>query len=178
WLTKGNANAWHWWTINETGNAASNEGLYGTDRTTPAKRLWAIGQWSRFVRPGWIRLDATANPQSGIYVTAFKSPSGGNFAIVAVNIKTNRTSQTFNLSGFPTISSGTVTPYLTSSASNLAVQSSLAVTSTLTCTLPAQSVVTFYGATGGAAANAYPIQFDSTLGGRMWLPTSSSFLSA
>ena len=58
-LTAAQANAWHyWWLISSSGNT-DNEGLTDNHRGNPAKRMYALGQWSRFVRPGYYRIDAT-----------------------------------------------------------------------------------------------------------------------
>lgn len=153
WLTSANASAWLYWQIFSPWN--DNEPLYAPGTTTPATRLYVIGQWSKFVRPGWVRIDATANPQNGIYISAFKSPSGSSYAIVAVNTNDSATSQTFVLSGFPGTTS--VTPWATSSTLNLVQQSSLAVGSnSFTFSLAAQSVTTFVGTTGGSGAGSPP----------------------
>jgi glucuronoarabinoxylan endo-1,4-beta-xylanase len=83
-ITSGNVTAWHyWWLI---GDNADNEGLIGYSRnTTLTKRLYTMGNFSKFVRPGWVRVDTTGS-KSGIYgVTAYKNPSTGEFAIVVIN---------------------------------------------------------------------------------------------
>src|SRR5208282_20023 len=150
-LTVTNGNAYLYWRI-YTGNSGTppdNQGLIpGPSGSTPAQRFWAIGNWSKFVRPGCVRLGTTTNPQTGVYVTAFKNSEGTAYAIVAVNTNTTAggISQTFSLSGFPTTTS--VTPYVTSSTLNLAQQSSVVVSSSsLTYILPASSVTSLVGNT-------------------------------
>src|SRR5208283_645864 len=121
------------------------------------KRFYTVGQWSKFIRSGWQRIDTTTNPQTGVYVTAFKNPAGTAYTVVAVNTNTTAggTSQTFPLSGFPTTTS--VTPYVTSSSLNLAQQSSVAVSSNaFTYTLTASSVTSFVGNTAPAEGLAPP----------------------
>jgi glucuronoarabinoxylan endo-1,4-beta-xylanase len=150
WLVDANANAWVWFEIFSPWN--DNEPLYAPGTTTPSKRLFVIGQWSKFVRPGWVRIDTNSNPQTGIYVTAFKSPSETSYAIVAVNTNNSTTSQTFALNGFP--STSPVTPWVTTSTLDLAEQSSVAVGSnSFTFSLPAQSVTTFVGTPSTGAGN-------------------------
>jgi glucuronoarabinoxylan endo-1,4-beta-xylanase len=152
WMTVANANAWHWWTVFAGGS--DNESLYGTDRTTPAKRLWAIGNFSRFVRPGFVRIDATSAPQSGVLVSAYKQISSGNFAIVVINRNASSVSQEFSLAGF---TSSSVTPWITSASLNLSQQSSVSVSeSSFTFTLPADSITTFVGVAGNGATNTTP----------------------
>jgi glucuronoarabinoxylan endo-1,4-beta-xylanase len=153
WMTVANANAWHWWTI--LGGGGDNEPLYpSSNSTTPAKRLWAIGNFSRFVRPGFVRIDATATPQSGILVSAYKQTSSGNFAIVVINRNASSVSQEFSLAGF---TSSSVTPWITSASLNLSQQASVSVSeSSFTFTLPADSITTFAGVAGNGTTNAAP----------------------
>ena len=139
YLTAAQANAWHyWWLI--SGNA-DNEGLTDTSGN-PAKRMYVLGQWSRFVRPGYYRIDA-ANT-GGAFTSAYKDTNSGSFAIVAVNTNANTgINQTFNLTNF---SAASVTPWMTTSNLSLASQPPVTVSgSSFTYTLPALSVVTFVG---------------------------------
>jgi len=55
-LTTGNASAWIYWWMVRTG-ATDNQGLH--DTTTPTKRLYVLGHWSKFVRPDFVRLGTT-----------------------------------------------------------------------------------------------------------------------
>jgi glucuronoarabinoxylan endo-1,4-beta-xylanase len=156
WMTNANASAWIWFEIFSPWG--DNESLYScssdpcNSSSTPSKRLFVIGQWSKFVRPGWARIATSTNPQTGVYVSAFKSPSESSYAIVAINTNNSPTSQTFALSGFPSATS--VTPWVTSNTLDLAEQSSVAVgSSAFTFSLPAQSVTTFVGTLSTSARN-------------------------
>jgi O-glycosyl hydrolase len=139
-MTVAQANAWHyWWLI--SGNGVGNQGLMDNNAAT-TKRLFAVGQYSRFVRPGYYRIDAT-NTATAL-ISAYKDPVAGNFAIVAINSGSNTINQTFTLTNVTAATS--VTPWITSASLNLASQTAVAVTnSTFTYTLPAQSIVTFVG---------------------------------
>jgi glucuronoarabinoxylan endo-1,4-beta-xylanase len=140
-LTVANVNAWHyWWLI--TGNG-DNEGLM-LQGDIPTKRMYVVGQYSRFVRPGYYRINAGAGGSS-LLVSAYKDTNSQNFAIVAVNTNTSvNVNQTFTLNNFSGVSN--VTPWITSASSSLAMQSAVPVSgSSFTYTIPAQSVVTFVG---------------------------------
>ncbi|MGO9516625.1 MAG: hypothetical protein ACLPND_06235 [Candidatus Korobacteraceae bacterium] len=140
-LTALNGAQWLYWNLN-SGYAGCNDGLTDTS-FNPAQRFYAIGNWSRFVRPGWVRISATATPQSGVYLTVFMDKSSGAFAIVSVNTNGSSVSQPFSLTGLSTTS---VTPWITSSTQNLIPQSNVTVSSnSFTYTLPASSVTTFVG---------------------------------
>jgi glucuronoarabinoxylan endo-1,4-beta-xylanase len=141
-MTKAEVNAWHyWWLI--AGNSTGNEGLMDNN-AAPTKRLFAVGQYSRFVRPGYYRI-GVADGDAAL-VSAYKDPDSGSFAIVAVNTNVATIiNQTFHLDGFD---SGTVTPWITSATLSLESQSNVAVSnSSFVFPLPPMSVVTFVGQT-------------------------------
>jgi glucuronoarabinoxylan endo-1,4-beta-xylanase len=123
-----------------------------TDSTfAPSKRFYVVGNWSKFVRPGWVRIDATANPANEVYITAFKETISGSFTIVAVNKNSDPVNVEFTLAGFPSVTS--VTPTLTSASANLVDQASENVSGdAFTFLLPATSVVTFRGTTSSSTA--------------------------
>lgn len=137
-MTQAQANAYHyWWLV-----ASGNEGLLDTS-AGPAKRLFTIGQFSRFVRPNFNRIDATSSQPSAL-ISAYKDSASPAFAIVAINtIATTNIIETFTLTNFTT---ATVTPWITSATLSLAPQTPINVTNgTFTYTLPEMSVVTFVG---------------------------------
>ena len=147
-MTVPQGNAWlYWWgACYKTWNG---EALIQMDMNAKtykvAKRLYTIGQYARFVRPGWVRFEATKNPVSGVYVTAFKDPETGKFAVVAINNGSSSQSVTYNLNGFEAAS---VKPYTTSSTQNLAEGTEIVLNGTsFSATLPANSVTTFVGGT-------------------------------
>ena len=90
-LTAANASAWQWWTA--VSPFDYKDGLVYIDNKKtdgnfyPSKMLWAMGNYSRFVRPGALRIAATAGgEQSGkkpLLVSAFKN--GKNITVVIVN---------------------------------------------------------------------------------------------
>jgi glucuronoarabinoxylan endo-1,4-beta-xylanase len=153
-MTVAHAGAWHYWWIKSSGN--DNEGLLGPNWEL-TKRLWAVGNYSRFVRPGWVDIGATDD--GGVLVSAFKDPVSGQFAIVAVN-QGSAVSRTFNLHGFVT---GAVTPWVTSAGLDLAQQADIAVGGgSFTADLPAQSVTTFVGAAAFESAADLSAAFNAT----------------
>jgi glucuronoarabinoxylan endo-1,4-beta-xylanase len=139
-MTQAQANAWHyWWLI--SGND-DNEGLTDTNGY-PTKRMYALGQYSRFVRPNFYRIDANAN-YSPLWISAYKDSTSAAFAIVAVNTDpATAVKQNFILTNFTAAS---VTPWITSGAQSLVSQTIVPVTnSSFAYTMPPLSVVTFAG---------------------------------
>ncbi len=137
-LTYAEVNAWHYWWLSSAW--ADNEGL--TDNSgNPAKRMYVLGNYSRFVRPGFYRIGVSNNATT--LISAYKDTNSGGFAIVAANTSSTTVTQTFNLKNFTT---GTVTPWITSGNLSLASQSPIVLANaSFSYVLPALSVVTFVG---------------------------------
>lgn len=140
-LTMVNLNAWHiWWLYNASGNGGF---LYDTTTKVWSKRLWVLGNFSRFVRPGFKRVSTAGTIPSGVLLSAYTDPADGTVAIVAIN---NNTS-TANLSVFITGAAPcSLTPYVTSASDSLASKPAVNVSgSRFAFSLGAQSVTTFVG---------------------------------
>jgi glucuronoarabinoxylan endo-1,4-beta-xylanase len=149
-LTQAQANAWHYWWIVPSG---SETGLM-TQSAGTTKRMFTIGQYSRFVRPNNYRIDANSS-QPSVLVSAYKDTNSAGFAIVAVNTSASTdVSQTFNLTNF---TAAAVTPWITSASLSLAPQTPVNLTnSSFTYTVPAMSVVTFVGQGSVGPINTSP----------------------
>jgi glucuronoarabinoxylan endo-1,4-beta-xylanase len=95
-IVSGNVTAWHYWWLN--GINDDNEGLIGKKGDFQlTKRLFALGNYSRFVRPGWVRIGVDGSA-GGLLITAFKNPATGEFAVVAINAGA-ATTRTFAVPG-------------------------------------------------------------------------------
>jgi glucuronoarabinoxylan endo-1,4-beta-xylanase len=128
-MVQSEANAWHAWNLGV---------IMG------GKRLYTLGNWSKFVRPGWVRLETTQT--SDVLTTAFKNRSTGEFAIVLVNTASGARTRNVGLSG---VSASSVVPWVTSDALNLQAQAAVVVSSgVFAAVVPGQSVTTFVGKAG------------------------------
>ncbi len=106
---------------------------------TVSKRGYVMSQFARFVRPGYSRVTATANPQSLVDVSAYKS--GSRVVIVAINRNPSAVSQAFALANG---TASTFTPYTTSMAKDCRQESEVVVSNgQLSVTLEPSSVTTF-----------------------------------
>jgi glucuronoarabinoxylan endo-1,4-beta-xylanase len=152
-LVQGNVSAWHHWTINPT-NSSTNDGL--TDGKDFTRRAWVLGNWSRFVRPGFIRIEATPSPQTGVSVSAFSDPATSRLVIVFVNARD------LDLTQKVSIANGTLpatfTAWITSDVLALKQSGSMAVSpdGTFAATLPARSVTTLVSDLPGAIPSVSP----------------------
>ena len=127
-----NMNAYIWWYIRRYYGPMGESGNI-------TKRGNCMSHFAKFARPGSTRVSATANPQTGVYVTAYKSAD--NLVIVAVNQNSSSRSVTFSVSG-GTVSS--YTKYETSSSNALSDMGSVGSTDTLA----GYSINTFVGTIG------------------------------
>lgn len=94
-MTEGNMQAYVWWYIRRFYGPMKEDG-------TISKRGYCMAHFSKFVRPGYIRIGATETPAEGISVSAFKGDD--KTVIVAVNRTSNDYAQSFSLSGTKEIS--------------------------------------------------------------------------
>ncbi len=140
-LTKANVNAWHiWWLYNASGNGGC---LYDTSTKVWTKRLWVLGNYARFVRPGFMRVSTSGTVPSGVLVTAYQNPADGTVVVVAINSNTAATPLSLYVSGAVPCS---ITPWVTSATASLASKSAITVSNArFSATLDPQSVTTFVG---------------------------------
>ena len=139
-LTKGNTSGYVYWYGASTG---ATRGLIQMDGDSyhVSKRLWAMANYSRFIRPGAIRIGATTS-DSDLNLSAFRN-TDGTVTVVALNASASATPVTFDLKNTG-IGKGTATPYLTDATHGTAQQQTVAVSgSALTATVPARSLVTY-----------------------------------
>ncbi|HJP79021.1 MAG TPA: glycoside hydrolase [Pseudonocardiaceae bacterium] len=140
-LANANVNAFfYFWGISTTSHDSSLIGLSG-GTLNPAKRYYALANYSRFIRPGATRISASGAP-GGLDVAAFKN-TDGSVIIVALNTGSGSTSTSFSLNGTG-ISNGTATPYLTNGSNNIAAQGGIAVKGgAFSASVPGRSLVTY-----------------------------------
>jgi glucuronoarabinoxylan endo-1,4-beta-xylanase len=138
-LVIGNVSAWHYWWLMPNGSSGGNGALARGTELLP--RAWVLGNWSRFVRPGFVRVAVTAEPQRFVYATAFAEPTSGRFVIVAINQGYTELAQDFTVAGGTATE---VTPWVTSASQRLAGQAAVPIVDgAFSATLAARSVTSF-----------------------------------
>lgn len=144
-LSTGNMSAYIWWKCIGDANGLLN------NAAEPQRRGYIMAQFSRYVRPGDYRVAVTGGT-GGLAVTAYVDSSSGRCAIVVVNDSTQPVIQSFRLED---LNVATLTPVVTTSTLSLEPQASVGTTgSTFASEIPAQSVVTFHGASAPVIRNA------------------------
>jgi glucuronoarabinoxylan endo-1,4-beta-xylanase len=137
-LVNGGVSAWHYWWITPGGLPMDDTNGALTFNGQPTRRVYAMGNWSKFVRPGFVRVAATPIPQSSVFASAFSDPATGRVVIVVVNALGSAVDQGFTIAGG---TASTLTPWTTSATLALVAGDPVAVTDgAFTYTLPARSV--------------------------------------
>jgi glucuronoarabinoxylan endo-1,4-beta-xylanase len=160
--------AYIWWSLSlPGGNLINKDGSL-------KRKGQVMAQFSKFIRPGYRRIDATYQPQPGIFVAAFQ---GDQLVIVAINQTAFPRSQAFAIdNGVP----GTARKYTSSPTKGLLDEGIAEVTGNgFTATLDAQSVTTFiadpgvpirYGPKAPAARGDRPGPSHAYLPTGRWFP--------
>ena len=132
-LVVGSMSAYVWWYIRRSYSPMKENGNI-------SKRGYMMAQFSKFVRPGAVRVDATESPSNGVYVSAYKN-TDGTLVIVAVNNGNTSYAQLFTVNG-KTVKN--VNRYKTTQYANLALTRGLSLTGNgFFAQLDAKSVATF-----------------------------------
>jgi hypothetical protein len=142
-LTVANASAWQWWTAISAYNY--KDGLIYVDKNKTdgnfytSKMLWALGNYSRFIKPGAVRIAASTSPtelEKPFMVSAFKN--GNDVTFVVVNSNTDGVKIAFNSKGFKTAISSVYTTSQTEELKHLKIDANNVV-------IPARAIVTITG---------------------------------
>ncbi len=143
-IVNGPASAWLWWWYQSQGTN-DNEGLVLQAATggAVAKRLYTLGNFSKFIRPNYVRVTVSGTIPANVLLTAYKG-ADGTVVVVAINKGTAAVNVPITISGGTAPAS--LTPWVTSSADNLASKTAVAVTGgSFTAALAATTVTTFVG---------------------------------
>jgi glucuronoarabinoxylan endo-1,4-beta-xylanase len=138
-LTVGEANAWLWWWYQ---GQDTNEGLYLADGSD-TKRHYTFGNYTKFIRPGYVRVDVTGNFPADISVSAYKG-ADGTVAVVAINAGSANALVPLTILGGTAPAS--MTPHVTSASEDLEAGTAVPVTGgVLMASLSGKTVTTFVG---------------------------------
>jgi O-glycosyl hydrolase len=148
-MVNGQYNAYVWWGMfgNSTGSCATTAGTCGlVDNSGNVTVMGEVmGQYSKFIQPGYVRALATATPVSGVYVSAYtgEDQSGNqHYVIVAINVNSSVAEPlSVTLDNGSSVTS--LTPYQSTSAAGLVQEPAVPVTSgQFSYTLPVMSITT------------------------------------
>jgi hypothetical protein len=137
-LVAANVSAWQWWTAISPYDY--KDGLIYIDKAktdgqfSDSKMLWAMGNYSRFVRPGMQRIDVSSSSDN-LLVSGYKDVLKGSIVLVFVNAADREVSVAID--NVTTMSSKKIVTYTTSETQKL--EKGIAGK---TLAIPAKSIVT------------------------------------
>jgi glucuronoarabinoxylan endo-1,4-beta-xylanase len=135
-LVVGDASAWVWWWYS---GSSTNEGLY--NGSTDTKRHYTFGNYTKFVRPGYVRVDVTGPVPTDVLLSAYKG-TDGTVVVVAINKGSAAANVPITVAGGTAPAS--CTPNVTSSSDDLVAKSPVSVSGgTFTAALASMTVTTF-----------------------------------
>jgi glucuronoarabinoxylan endo-1,4-beta-xylanase len=141
-MTVANMSAWHyWWFYPAT---ADNGALWDMSTNTWAKRMWVMGNFSRWARPGYFRVDVAGTaPPANVHVIGFQNPADGTLSIVVINGGGATTLPIFvKGASWP----ASVVPWITDNTQNIGIGATITLNAgSFMAPLTAQSVTTFVG---------------------------------
>lgn len=145
--------AYIWWYIRRQYGPMKEDG-------TISKRGYSMAHYSKFVRPGYVRVDATKNPDTNVFISAYKGDN--KLVIVAVNRGNSAVNQNFVLQNG---AASNVSRWITDSIRNLEAGTPLNASSgSFFAHLPANSVTTFVAElSGSGAGTTYEAETNTTL---------------
>ncbi|AEF81937.1 Ig-like domain-containing protein [Leadbettera azotonutricia] len=85
-FTVAEANAWLYWWLWSYNNTESDHIIsFNNSGVTLTKRYYAVGHFSKFIRPGYQRIGSTASTAANVFTTAYKNPNGKEIVLVLIN---------------------------------------------------------------------------------------------
>ncbi|KAK4222373.1 glycoside hydrolase superfamily [Podospora fimiseda] len=140
-IASGNVSAYLYWIGGQDRPSNTNSKMIRVvnKKVDPSKRLWAMGNWSRFVRPGAVRVGTSG---SGLRTTAFRNVDG-TVSIQVINSGGATTvSITLNNAGGLTV--GSATAWVTDNTRDLTeIGAKVDASGRVTGSVPQRSMVTF-----------------------------------
>lgn len=142
-------NAYIWWYIRRSYGLITEDGNI-------SKRGYVMSHFSKFVRPGYVRVRADAAPTSVVSISSYQS--GNTLVIVAINQNSSSRSITFNFSGNNV---SNITKWETTGSVNVAQSGTYSGGTSLTNTLAGNSISTFRGTIGGGGGTTSYVQLQN-----------------
>ena len=146
-LTRLDASAWFWWLALTPYDY--KDGLLKIDPSLDAvsvqesKLMWTLGNFSRFVRPGYRRIELPdVDDLNGVMASAYKAPDDSRLVVIAINAGEATERISLDIVGLPGArTAGTIDVFVTDAAHDLTLTAS--ETTSTNFTLLPRSTTTF-----------------------------------
>jgi O-glycosyl hydrolase len=126
-MVAANASAWQWWLAVSAYNY--KDGLVYVDKNSTdgnyydSKMLWAMGNYSRFIRPGSRRIEVSVGNDPALLVSAYKNEKGDGVVLVIINTSGN--AKPLDLTGNALVTGKKIETYTTDHTHSLAKSTKL-----------------------------------------------------
>lgn len=140
-LVAGNTSAWLNW--NFTSSSSNDEHALMINTTEKTPKYYAFKHFSRYIRPGAVRLGCSPDDGNGLSVSAYRHDINGTLTIVVVNAGT-ATSATITLPDVPGNLS-TFAAYTSQEGAMWAESQVTASAGKLSLSVPSSGIMTLYG---------------------------------
>jgi glucuronoarabinoxylan endo-1,4-beta-xylanase len=151
-----NMSAYNWWYLKRSYGPlyiATNSAGASTAGTV-SKVGWIMGQYSKYIRPGAVRVGATRVVQTSVYTTAFQKAD--SVVVVSVNRDSSSKSVSYSIPGLKSTSGVRIT---TSGTKNMQQDGTITVSSgAFTSSLDAQSISTFVFTGNSTSIETRPLE--------------------
>lgn len=144
-IVNGNASAYLYWVGVQAGNTNSHMVHIDTakGKVEASKRLWALGQWSRFVRPGAVRVGTgVAGGGGGSLKTAGFRNVDGSVAVVVINSGSGAVKVGVKMGGTGESGVGSVKAWVTDNGNSIGTLEATFEAGAGTVNVPERSMVT------------------------------------
>lgn len=156
-LVVGGVNAFHyWWLTSDTSGALMQKGEL-------LPQAYALGQYSKFIRPGYVRVDVPSAPKTGVSSSAYYDPESHRTVLVLVNENSDDVTLDLRVEGTAPLE---VRPWVTNESESLSPRPPMAFENPFSYVFGAQSVTSLVftetvepveageGGAGGAPASS------------------------
>ncbi len=145
----GNFNQYTWWYIRRCYGLIMEKDFGGklsisqSEIGKPSKRGYVLSHFSRFIRPGAVRIGATSNPEANVFVSAYKKQDSVIVVLINRDFGSSKNIE-LSISGSGNISS--FKKYVTSETKNVKEESDISLgNGRFSVTLDKESITTLVG---------------------------------
>ena len=150
-VVQGNASAYVYWGATNSSKSSFEALAYNDDYSSPL--YVAMKHFAKYVRPGSVRLQTDGGSPTGVYTSAFTDPETNTLTTVLINESTEASDVTLKLDGISMSRFGTAVASVEGKTWRV-IDSMRVRGGKVTFTMPAGSMFTLVGDTGGAAVIA------------------------
>jgi len=137
--------AYIWWYIVRYYGPISDGTNNSGNKGDVTKKGYVMSQYARFIRPGYLKVACTVNPQDDVFVTAYRDSASSDVIIVALNNASEIKEQTFTVQD---VTIDKFTPYVTSETKDCNMEDDImASEGSFSASLDASSITTFVSGT-------------------------------